>query len=341
MPAPLLTGGTRRRPRWQRRRRRPWVRAVAAVLALTVLAAVVLAFVFSGGGDTSDVRTTPAARPGPATSIAKAPHHVLRPTYGRVAAPRSERVHVTFKHPPRSAILFDARTGRVLWSHRPGLETPIASLTKMMTAIIVADRSGPHELVRITPQALAYTGSGVGVLPKGKKVSVESLLYGLLLPSGNDAAIALAQHVSGTQARFVQLMNRTAHRMGLGCTHYASPSGIVDARNFSCTSDLAVLARAILRRPLLAKIVRTRQVQLPFPIKRGKLFLYNNNPLLIQRYPGTLGIKTGYTEKAGPCLVSAVRRGRTRLGVVMLDSDNPASQSEQLYGAGFKALARG
>lgn len=343
MAGSVLQGGSRRRPRWRARRRRPWGRALLAVIVLAVIGVVVFAFTSNGGGSSSDVRgtaTTPASGGGQ-PAVVHAPHRPPpRPDYGRVTARPSERVHVKLKRPPRSAILFDVRTGRVLWSYHPGIEVPIASLTKMMTSVIVNDRAGPHEHVKITPEVLNFSGSGVGVLPKGKEVMVEPLLYGLLLPSGNDAAIALALKVSGTQRKFVGLMNRTARSMGLGCSHYASPSGIVDKHNFSCTSDLAVLTRAILRRPRLARIVRTRQVQLPFPIKNGKLFLYNNNPLLVQRYPGTDGIKTGYTEASGPCLVSTVRRGRFHLGVVMLNSVDPPGQTEQLYAAGFAAMRK-
>jgi D-alanyl-D-alanine carboxypeptidase (penicillin-binding protein 5/6) len=313
------------------------------VLVLALVGVAVFAFTSSGGGTSSDVRHARAdpAAGGGGTAIVHAAHRPPpRPEYGRVAAPPSERVQVRLKRPPRSAILFDVDTGRVLWSYHPGIKVPIASLTKMMTSVIVNDRAGPHEHVKITPEVLNFSGSGVGVLPKGKKVMVEPLLYGLLLPSGNDAAIALALKVSGTQRKFVGLMNRTARDMGLGCSHYASPSGIVDKHNYSCTSDLAVLTRAILRRPRLARIVRTRQVQLPFPIKSGKLFLYNNNPLLVQRYPGTDGIKTGYTEASGPCLVSTVRRGRFHLGVVMLNSIDPRGQTERLYAAGFAAMRK-
>src|SRR3954447_2277141 len=344
MPGSVLHGRSRKRPRWRARRRRPWGRALLAVIVLAVIGVVVFAFTSNGGGSGSYARraaTTPA-HGGGRTGIVHAAHHHPhpRPDYGRVAAPAAERVHVTFKRPPRSAILLDVRTGRVLWSYHPGIELAIASLTKMMTAVIVNDRAGPHEHVKITPEVLNFSGSGVGVLPKGKEVPVEPLLYGLLLPSGNDAAIALALKVAGTQRKFVAHMNRTARDMGLGCSHYASPSGIVDKHNFSCTSDLAVLTRAMLRRPRLARIVRTRQVQLPFPIKTGKLFLYNNNPMLVQRYPGTDGVKTGYTEASGPCLVSTVRRGGMHLGVVMLNSVNPRDQSERLYAAGFAAMRK-
>jgi D-alanyl-D-alanine carboxypeptidase len=255
----------------------------------------------------------------------------------RLEDPR-DSVHVRFKHRPRSGLLFDLDTGRVLWRRDPTRVVAIASLTKMMTALIVADRLPRGSRARITAAALRYQGSGVGVLPRGKLVGVESLLYGLLLPSGNDAAIALAQRAAGGSVRrFVRSMNARARTMGLACTRYSSPSGFVDAGNHSCASDLAALARAVLREPRLARIVRRRAVVLPFPIKGGKLYLYNNNPLLRAGYRGTTGLKTGYTDAAGRCLVATVRRGTVRLGVVLLDSPDPGRQATRLLDRGFAA----
>ena len=118
-------------------------------------------------------------------------------------------------------------------------------------------------------------------------------------------------------------MNRRARAMGLTCTHFSAPDGFTDRANHSCAADLAALARAVLREPRLARIVRRRQAVLPFPIKGGKIYLYNHNPLLRQGYRGVTGIKTGYTVAAGRCLVATVRRGQVRLGVVLLHSPDP------------------
>jgi D-alanyl-D-alanine carboxypeptidase (penicillin-binding protein 5/6) len=161
------------------------------------------------------------------------------------------------------------------------------------------------------------------------------MLYGLLLPSGNDAAIALAQHVAGTQARFIGMMNARAHAMGLRCSHFTTVSGIIDQGNHSCATDLAIIAHAVLRQPRLGPIVGSRSAVLPFPIKGGKIWLYNNNPLLRLGFPGADGVKTGYTVAAGRCLVAAARRGRTWLGVVLLHSSDPPDQATELLNAGF------
>jgi D-alanyl-D-alanine carboxypeptidase len=247
-------------------------------------------------------------------------------------------IRVPFHRPPRAGLLFDLDTGKVLWRRNPSRILPIASLTKMMTALIVAANTTPGELVRITKAARNAPGSRVGMLPKRKPVRVESLLYGLLLPSGNDAAHALADKVAGGSRSFVLTMNAEAQKMSLGCTHYTSPDGFIDAGNHSCAIDLAALARAVLDRPRLARIVASRTAVLRFPTKGGKLYLFNNNPLLRMRYPGTIGVKTGYTDAAGRCLVAAVRRRGHRLGVVLLHSYDPGLQARKLLDRGFRAL---
>src|SRR6266536_1269236 len=252
-------------------------------------------------------------------------------------AATGDPVQVAFKHPPRSGLLFDLDTGKVLWRRLPERVLPIASLTKMMTALIVVDRGAPDDKVRVTKEALAYKGSGIGLLPKGKRVKLETLLNGLLLPSGNDAAIALAQRVSGTVAGFVARMNERAADLGLTCTRFSSPDGFVDAGNHSCAVDLAELARAVLDQPRLARIVRRRRAVMPFPIKGGRIYLFNNNPLLRTGYPGTIGIKTGFTDAAGRCLVAAARRNGRRLGVVLLHSPDPGKQATQLLNRAFAA----
>jgi D-alanyl-D-alanine carboxypeptidase len=257
-----------------------------------------------------------------------------RPLAVKLADPH-DPIHVRFKRAPRAALLFDLDTGQVLWRRNPTRLLPIASVTKIMTALVVVERVPDGTKLRITRQAVRATGSKVGLLPKGKRVGVSALLYGLMLPSGNDAAVALAQGTSGSVPRFVEAMNEKAAAMNLRCTRFSSPSGLLDIGNYSCTMDLAALARAVLDTPRLANIVRRRQAVLPFPIKGGKLFLYNHNPLLKTSYPGTLGIKTGFTDKAGKCIVAAARRDGHRLGVVLLHSPDIGKQATQLLDRGF------
>lgn len=239
-----------------------------------------------------------------------------------------------FQHPPRAGLLFDLDTGRVLWALNPTERRPIASLTKMMTALLVVRSQHASARVHITHRAVNTAGSKVGVLPVGKYVRLETLLYGLMLPSGNDAAVALSERVAGSVPRFVARMNAEARHLGLSCTHYVSPYGLEDA-NRSCAADLATLARLDLAQPRIARVARSASAVQPLPIKGGKVWLYNNNPLLRYGYPGALGLKTGETEAAGRCLVGAARRGNVRLGVVLLDSPELGRQAEALLNRGF------
>jgi D-alanyl-D-alanine carboxypeptidase len=306
----------------KRARRRRRVRDAAGVLLIGLIA--LLAFMASRITEQPPTITHPPVV-----------HHVAghRLGYELKAAPALQIAK--FKLPLKSGLLFDVRSGRVLWERRATEQVPIASLTKMMTALIVAERASPTAKVLITRDALHYSGSGVGLLPKGKRVSLKALLYGLLLPSGNDAAIALADHVAGSQSRFVAMMNAKASEMNLTCTHFTSVSGIVDQGNHSCAVDLAVLAHAVLTNHVLAPIVASRSAILPFPIKGGKLYLYNNNPLFRLGYRGTDGVKTGYTVAAGECLVAASKRGRKWFGVVLLHSADPPDQAERLLDSAF------
>lgn len=328
----LLQGGQRRRPRRRRRRAAP-------LLALLLAAALVLGVFELRPGDNSQRTGRRGPAPlAPAVASAKrvgGDRFPRPPAYGRVPAAPARRLRIAFKHPPTAALLWDVNTGQVLFSRHATRRLRIASLTKMMTALVVNDRVAPRARVLITRAAVTAAGSSVGLLPRGKRVAAEALLYGLLLPSGNDAATALAQHAGGSVPHFVELMNRRARRMRMTCTHFSTPSGLRDRGNASCASDLALLAHAVLARPRLARIVRAREAVVPFPIKGHKLFLFNNNPLLRLHYRGADGVKTGYTDAAGRCLVATARRGNRWLGVVLLHSPDPPGQAQRMLDRGF------
>jgi serine-type D-Ala-D-Ala carboxypeptidase (penicillin-binding protein 5/6) len=269
-----------------------------------------------------------------------APPPVIRPRPSRFElrrAPVHPPVHVAFARPPKAGILFDVHSGRVLWQRDPGRRLPIASLTKMLTALIIARSDGPNERVLITKHTLAYQGSGIGVLPRGKRVPLRDLFAGLLLVSGNDAAIALAEHDAGSVPDFVHRMNRWARRLGLRCSHFSTPSGIVDRHNRSCPRDLAELARADLANRRIAWVVAERHARFRFPVKGGYLDLYNNNPFIIERMPGITGVKTGFTTAAGRCYVITRRLDGHELGVVLLNTPNPLDQVPALLRAGAHA----
>ena len=348
--SPFLDTAARRRRRAElERRRRARRRFVLALLALAGALGTGAWLLLSSpeddarGGEarvaSADVR---AKAPPPPEELTQVPE----PAPGQTAlgplpltvdlTDTDDPVKLRFKRPPRAGLLVNLDTGEVLWRRNAERTLPIASVTKMMTALVAADALRPTDKARITKSVLAYSGSGVGVLPRNKRVKVETLLYGLMLPSGNDAARALAFRAAGSIDGFVRRMNERAGAMGLRCTRFAGVEGL-SARNVSCPADLAVIARRVLDTPRLARIVRSREAVLPFPIKGGRVHLYNNNPLLRRGFPGAIGVKTGYTNEAGRCFVAAARRNGVRLAAIVLHSPDPATQTRQLLSRGFRA----
>ncbi len=306
-----------------------------------LLAAGALAGCGGGGEGSADGRPAQGAprtqRAAPPPPPPLSPGTAVAPLAVDLAASR-DPVALRFKRPPAAGLLFDLDTGRVLWRRHPRRVRPMASLTKMMTALVVADRLGHRASAKVTPHALDYAGSGVGLLPKNRWVRVDVLLHGLLLVSGNDAARVLAERAGGGSIHgFVRLMNQRARRMGLSCTRFTSPDGL-DRGNRSCPADLAAMARAVLREPRLARIVAKKRAAMPFPGKGGRLELWSTNPLLRGGYRGATGVKTGYTVAAGRCLVASARRGRVRLGVVLLHSRDPGREARRLLDRGFRMV---
>ena len=330
--SPFIETPVRRRRAAQQRRRAARRRLVALVVVLAGLLGV------GAYARSADDGPREAAADGAVPVAAPAGQTALGPLPLAVdLSDRDDRVRVRFRRPPRAGLLVNLDTGEVLWRRNPERTVPIASVTKMMTALVAAEALGARDQVRITNAVLAYSGSGMGVLPRGRRVRAEALLYGLMLPSGNDAARALAFRVSGSIRGFVDRMNGRAAELGLRCTSFASVEGLSPG-NRSCPADLAALTRKVLDAPRLARIVRTRKAVLPFPIKGGRVELYNNNPLLRRGYPGILGVKTGYTRAAGRCLVAAARRGGVRLAAIVLGSPDPGTQARQLLDRGFRSL---
>ena len=309
-------------------------------MVLAVILAVGVALLQAGG---EDGRRRVPAKPVPGSSAATPGTPAPKPQedpYATTPAAPGQRVNPRFAKPPRAGLLFVLRSGRVLWERRPTQRRSVASLTKMMTALLVAERKPMSARPLVTREALRYQGSGVGLLPRGKRVGVLPLLYGLMLSSGNDAARVLAQDVGGGSIpAFVAAMNERAHQLRLTCTRFVGPDGYDDA-NRSCPRDLARLARAVMRKPLLRKVVGTPYIDFAFPIKGRRLYLAGHNPLYRLRYRGWRGIKTGYSPAAGSCFVGAARRGSTQLGVVLLDSPNAGQQAVKLLDRGFAAERR-
>jgi serine-type D-Ala-D-Ala carboxypeptidase (penicillin-binding protein 5/6) len=291
------------------------------------------------GGSTS----RPANAAGsPSANLAKLqspddPRFALQPATGPLP------VHYRFKHPPVAGVLFDVTSGQVLWQRAPDVERPIASLTKMMTALMVARADPPTARVKVSRNAAHTQGSATGLLPRGRKVPLDPLLQALILISANDAAVALAEHDGGSVPRFVKEMNVQAGAMGLSCTHFSTPNGLRDRGNYSCPRDLAALARADLANKRIAEIVQTRYAKPRFPIKGKHLYLSNNHYFLqhgLNGVPGAqvTGLKTGFTDAAGSCYVTTARLGSHHLGLVLLHTPSPLTQVPALLRAGFEEV---
>jgi serine-type D-Ala-D-Ala carboxypeptidase (penicillin-binding protein 5/6) len=233
-----------------------------------------------------------------------------------------------------AAIVVDTGTGRVIWTLHPHQRLRIASLTKIMTALIALRSLGPYDLVTVDKSVPRVPLVREG-LRAGERVQAWKLFYSMLLYSGNDDALALAIAAGGDKWTFVQEMNDEAARLGLRDTHFISPSGVVDRDNYSSAWDVAALARVALRNDRFRAIVRTKIKRVSWAAPTYAKIYVNNN-LMLGRYAGANGVKTGYTHKSGPCLVvSATRHGRTLLAV-LLDDTNMYGDATRLLNFGFR-----
>ena len=225
------------------------------------------------------------------------------------------------------AILLDAATGRVLYEKNADQQSLIASTTKIMTALVVCEQCNVLDRVRIPKEAVGIEGSSM-YLQEGEVLTVQELLYGLMLHSGNDAAVALAIYCGGTVEGFAQLMNDEAARIGLVDTHFVNPHGLDAPNHHSTARDLATLAAYAMENPIFRQTVSTRTVTI------GQRSLRNHNKLLWQ-VEGADGVKTGYTKAAGRILVSSATRDGRRLVAVTINAPDDWADHAQLLNSGF------
>lgn len=229
-----------------------------------------------------------------------------------------------------AALLYEPESGTVLYAKNETEARPIASVTKLLTALVVLDRCGPEEEVTVTAAEAATEGSSMD-LAAGDTLTVRELLYGLLLASGNDAASALARHAAGSEAAFAELMNEKAAALGLTGSRFTNPHGLDAEGHYSTALDLARLATACRESPLLMLLASTSEARV------GSRTLKNHNKLL-GLCPGCLGLKTGYTSKAGRTLLSLCEREGTRLICVTLSDPEDWEDHRALYDWGFARL---
>ena len=231
------------------------------------------------------------------------------------------------------AVLIDAATGRVILERNSNMTHSMASTTKIMTAITALENSSPDDVVTMTKTSVAEEGSSV-YLQEGDQMTMRDMLYGVMLNSGNDGATAVAEHISGSKEAFAELMNKKAAELGLSNTQFKNPNGLDDEGHYTTAYDLAMLTRYALKNKDFADIVKTydkKAVILNRP--EAEHYFVNHNKLL-KTYQGCIGVKTGYTQKTGRCLVSAAERyGMTFIAVTLNAPDDWNDHAKMLdYG---------
>ncbi len=227
----------------------------------------------------------------------------------------------------QSGILLDGQTGRVLYEKQPDRQSLIASTTKIMTALIVCEQCNVLDRMQIPREAVGIEGSSM-YLREGEVLTLQELLYGMMLSSGNDAATALAIYCGGTVEGFAQLMNDKARMLGLTNTHFVNPHGLDAPGHYSTARDLALLAAEAMKNPIFAQTVSTKSVTI------GSRTVTNHNKLLWQ-YPDADGVKTGYTKAAGRILVSSAAKNGRRLICVTINDGNDWADHKSLLDRGF------
>ena len=235
-----------------------------------------------------------------------------------------------------SAVLLCAETGEVLFEQDAHLPRPMASTTKIMTALLTLEAASPQREVIATREMVTVEGTSMGLLP-GDRVSFYALACGMLLASGNDAANTAAIAIGGSLPAFADRMNARAAEIGMTDTHFVTPSGLDDETHRSTAYDMALLACEALRNPQFADICAHESVRVSYGDPPYPRTLTNHNRLL-RLYPDCIGVKTGFTKKSGRCLVSAARRDGVTLVAVTLRDPDDWNDHIALYEYGFSVL---
>lgn len=235
------------------------------------------------------------------------------------------------------AVVMDCESGRVLFEKDSKKVVPMASTTKIMTAIVAIENSSLKEIATISKKASSVGGSTIG-LREGQNLTMEELLYGLMLQSGNDCAIAIAEHIAGSVEKFMMMMNSKAFDIGAFNSHFITPHGLDADGHFTTAYDLALITKYALNIEFFAKIVSSKNVTLNGAMGTRK---FNNINKLLWSYDGADGVKTGYTGKAGKCLVSSASHNGKRIICVVLNSPLRWNDSKKLLEYSFKNFENG
>ncbi|MDR1927589.1 MAG: D-alanyl-D-alanine carboxypeptidase [Oscillospiraceae bacterium] len=233
----------------------------------------------------------------------------------------------------QSAILIDAADGQVFFARNADREMPMASTTKIMTALLLLEAGGAEEIFTVTKEMVTVEGTSMGLLP-GNQVSRYALACGMLLASGNDAANAAAYWMDGSLPAFARRMNERAAALGMAHTYFVTPSGLDTQGHYSTASDMALLARVALQNPAFREICGRRTVRVAFGSPPYLRTITNHNKLL-GTLEGCIGVKTGFTKKSGRCLISAAERNGVTLIAVTLNAPDDWEDHRRLYDFGF------
>lgn len=233
----------------------------------------------------------------------------------------------------KSAILIEADSGDTVYEKNANIRMPMASTTKIMTAIVAIENCPLDKEVKITKESVGIEGSSI-YLHEGETLTMEQLLYALLLSSANDASVAIATEVGGSPDAFVDMMNEKADELGLCDTHFDNPHGLDSENHYTTSRDLAAIAAYAMKNPIFADIVSTYKKSIPLNDGEGTRVLVNHNKLL-RLYEGAVGIKTGFTKKSGRCLVSCAEVDGVRMICVTLNAPNDWSDHREMLDYGF------
>lgn len=271
------------------------------------------------------------AVPGPAAAFAevRSSDRLDGKSWSELGVPRSALPDVSMK-----AGVLVTDDGRVLWARRSQDRRAIASITKVMTAVVAIENSEPHELVRI-PRAAAEVGESTSYLKAGERLPMSELLEALLVPSGNDAAIAIATHVSGTEDAFVELMNQKAVQLGLTRTHFENAHGLDESGHYSTATDVSILVRYAMTKPEFRRVVRQKTAVIGTGGRADKV---ESTDMLLGNYPGANGVKTGWTSDAGFSVASSAERERIELKAIVLGTSSDLrrfKEARELLDFGF------
>lgn len=235
-----------------------------------------------------------------------------------------------------SAILIDAVSGEVLYERNADVERPIASTTKVMTALLLTEKVPETTLIKASPYACSIPPSSINLKP-GEVIAADDMLHAILMRSANDACVAVAEHIAGSESAFAKMMTERARQLGASRTQFLNSNGLPCEGHYSTARDLATITRSALQNPRISEVVRTKYFRMTRSINKKDLFLKNHSKFLF-KFAGADGVKTGWTNKAGHCYIGSATWNGWRLISVVLKSPDYVEETRSLIKYGFAAF---